>query len=107
MLQPREHVVVAIRERITLTEGFVADFFPASACIEKGLVLVAGRLDANYEHAIVFGVFNASAVEVQLDPTKQLARITFGWLGNDNRPNYSGFKPGAYIDRIADLRKTE
>lgn len=107
-LQSGEHVVVSIREKIILAPGVIGNFFPASACIESGLVLTAGRLDANYKHAIVLGVFNASNDEVLLTPEYQLSRISFSWLGVDNIPDYNLVpEPGLYIDAVDKIRKPE
>lgn len=106
-LEPQEHVVVSINEEIEVSPGVVADFYPSSYCIEQRLVLTAGRLDAHYKHAIVFGVFNAGVDSVELTRDFQLARVTFGWLGQQNIPNYDGVPPGSYIHRIEDLRRRE
>lgn len=106
-LRPGEYAVVSPRERITLTDGFVADFFPASWCVENKLVLTAGRLDAGYDGDLVFGVFNAGRLDVRLTRGFQLARVTFGWLGPGNTPVYTGRPPGAYIPELTKLRKRE
>ena len=63
-LQPKEHVVVSIKEVIFIEFGLVGTFYPASWCVEEGLVLTAGRLDPHYDKAIVFGVLNAADKEL-------------------------------------------
>jgi len=107
LLQPKEHVVVSIEEEIVIGKGLVGTFYPASGCVESGLVLTAGRLDADYRHAIVFGVLNASGKEATLDHDFQLARISFTWLGEDNQPEYSGDSPASYILHLDEKRKKE
>lgn len=107
LLQPKEHVVVSIEEEIEIERGLVGTFYPASGCVEAGLVLTAGRLDANYKYAIVFGVLNASDKEAILELNFQLARISFTWLGEDNQPEYSGDSPASYILHLDEKRKKE
>lgn len=106
-ISPGEYAVVSPREQIVLTEGFVADFYPSSWCIENNLLLTLGRLDAGYQRDLVFGVFNAGRTNVRLTRNFQLARVTFGWLGRDNIPAYGDLPPGAYIPQIESLRKRE
>ena len=106
-LRPGEYAVVSPRERITIDNGFVANFFPSSWCIENRLLVTAGRLDAGYEADLVFGVFNAGRSDVVLTNTFQLARVSFGWLGRGNIPVYVGNPPGAYIPELAKLRQRE
>ena len=104
-LRPGEYAVVSPIERITLAPGIVADFYPSSLCIEKELILTAGRLDENYQEDLVFGVFNAGRYNVRLTSEFQLTRVTFGWLGVKNIPLYSDEPPGTYIPDLALLRR--
>lgn len=106
-LRPGEYAVVSPREQITLAEGFVADFYPSSWCVENRLVLTAGRLDSGYIGDLVFGVLNAGRFDVSITSQFQLARVTFGWLGSENKPVYTGAPPGAYIPELEQLRKRE
>ncbi len=106
-LRPGEYAVVSPRERISLSQGLIADFFPSSWCIENKLVLTSGRLDAGYTADLVFGVFNGGRTDVILTPDFQLARVTFGWLGRANIPIYGGQPPGAYIPQLNKLRERE
>jgi hypothetical protein len=94
------------REKIVLAEGLVADFYPSSWCVERRLLLTAGRLDA-HNADLVFGVFNAGRDDVEFGVNVQLARATFAWLGRDNMPVYSGPPPGAYIPQLDQLRARE
>lgn len=106
-LRPGEYAIVSPRERIILSEGFVADFYPSSWCIENKLVLTMGRLDAGYHADLVFGVLNAGRSDVELTSEFQLARVTFGWLGKNNIPTYNSKPPGAYIPQLQKLRERE
>jgi deoxycytidine triphosphate deaminase len=106
-LSPNEHVVISVEEQIVLSQGLVGTFYPASRCVEAGLILTAGRLDAEYDMAIVFGVFNASGEDVELTSQFEIARVGFTWLGSENMPDYSAAEPGAYIPHIETLRKGE
>lgn len=106
-LRPGEYVVVSPKEQISIAEGFVADFFPSSWCIENNLLITAGRLDAGYDADLVFGVFNAGRSEMLLSSEFQLIRVTFGWLGAHNIPVYAGSAPGAYIPQMEELRRRE
>jgi deoxycytidine triphosphate deaminase len=106
-LQPKENIVVSIEERITLHDGIIATFYPASLCVEQGLILTAGRLEPHYKHAIVFGLFNASDEEVTIAPDIQIARASFSWLGADNIPQSHGDVPGDYIKNVDRLRNQE
>jgi deoxycytidine triphosphate deaminase len=103
-LRSGEHVIVSPSEKIQLAKGFIADFFPSSWCIERKLIVTAGRLDAGYEAELVFGVFNAGRVDVTLTRETQLLRASFGWLGSQNIPEYPDLPPGSYIPDLADLR---
>ena len=99
--------MVSPRERISLEPGLIVDFFPSSWCIENNLLITAGRLDAGYHADLVFGVFNAGKSDVRLTIEFQLIRASFGWLGRNNMPVYSGVPPGAYIPQLETLRKRE
>jgi deoxycytidine triphosphate deaminase len=103
-LRSGEYAIVSPEEKISLSEGFVADFFPSSWCIENKLLITAGRLDTNYSADLVFGIFNAGRSDVILSNSTQLLRVTFGWLGSDNMPVYRGQPPGAYIPELNKLR---
>lgn len=87
-LRPGEHVVVELEERIVVDEGLFGDFYPASYLIENGLMLTCGRLDARYSLPIRFGLCNMSPHPFKLGPRTQIARISFGWLGLENIPDY-------------------
>lgn len=106
-LRPGEYGVISPKEKIYLVDGFVADFYPSSWCIENNLLVTAGRLDARYNADLVFGVFNAGRSEVALTANFQLVRASFGWLGKKNIPSYDGPPPGAYIPQMEELRKRE
>lgn len=103
-LRPQEYVIVSIEEQITIPQGMVGQFYPASRCIERGLLLTSGRLDAGYERAIVFGVRNASEEDVILSPDRQIARISFCWMGDGHIPHYEDAQPGDYIEDIDRIR---
>jgi deoxycytidine triphosphate deaminase len=101
---PGEYIVFSPEESFFLGEGMVADFYPSSWCVERNLCLTAGRLDANYHNSLVFGLYNAGRSDVEIKHVSQLARVTFGWLGSKNMPDYSGSKAGSYIDGVDRLR---
>ena len=52
-------------------------------------------------------MFNAGRSGVPLTTEFQLIRATFGWLGRNNIPVYTGALPGAYIPQMEKLRKRE
>ena len=43
-LSPRQYVIVEIRQRIVVAEGYVGLFVPASNLIERGLGITAGKI---------------------------------------------------------------
>ena len=106
-LMPGEYISVTPEEKISVAEGFIADFFPSSWCIENRIVLTLGRLDAHYEGDLVFGVFNAGRDSISLTRDFQLCRMTIAWLGKQNMPTYGKTPPGAYIKELAELRAEE
>ena len=69
--------------------------------------MTAGRLDAHYQGDLIFGLYNAGRVDVELTSATQIARVTFSWLGKDNMPQYVGRIPGAYNHRYQELREKE
>lgn len=107
VIHPGEYVVVSPKETIFLSEGAVADFYPASLCIEHNLTVTAGRLDANYHRSLVFGVYNAGTNDFTITKATQVLRVSFGWLGQFNLPDYSGNPPGSYIPKLEQLREAE
>ena len=62
-LEPGEYVEVEVEEKISLGEGIVGEFIPASGAIEAGILLTMGKLDSGYTERIKFGVFNAKKRE--------------------------------------------
>lgn len=106
-IRPGEYAIVSPKEYIELSEGLVADFYPSSWCIDKHLVLTAGRLDAHYKGYLIFGVYNAGRLDVEITSSTQIARATFCWLGRGNIPLYKGIVPGAYNKLYQDLREKE
>lgn len=107
LLQPKEHVVTSIRETIDLGPGFVGTFYASSRCVESGLDFTGGRIDSGYSHAIVFGLFNGSDELLALDPSFQIARVAFSWLGSLNVPDYDADEPGSYIEALEEKRDLE
>jgi deoxycytidine triphosphate deaminase len=107
VLHPGDSVVVSPKETILLDEGLIAEFYPASFCIENNLIVTAGRLDAKYHNSLVFGLYNAGSEDFTIKSSTEFLRVSFSWLGQLNMPNYSGFVPGAYIKKIEELRDAE
>lgn len=107
VIHPGDYVVISPKETILLEEGLIAEFYPASFCIENSLVVTAGRLDAKYHNSLVFGLYNGGSEDFTIKSSTELLRVSFSWLGDYNIPNYSGFVPGAYIKKIEELRDAE
>jgi deoxycytidine triphosphate deaminase len=70
-----------VRETIVVPRGVVGHFYPSSRCVEDGLVLTSGRIEAGYHQAIILGVYNSGSRTVSLAADYPLARISFTWLG--------------------------
>lgn len=85
-LVPGEGVVVSVRETIVVRRGIAGQFYPSSRCVEDGLILTSGRLEAGYRQAIILGVFNSSTRTVTLSPDYSLARVSFCWMGSEWAP---------------------
>lgn len=106
-IHPGEYVVFSPKETILITEGLVADFYPASHCIEQNLTVTAGRLDANYHQSLVFGLYNGGSNDFTITKSSQLLRVSFGWMGDFNIPDYGSEPAGAYIPKLEQLREAE
>jgi deoxycytidine triphosphate deaminase len=78
LFAPNEYVLVEIRQHISLGEGFVGTFVPASNLIEKGLSLTAGKISfpfgANNER-VRFGLRNNLPEPVEYGPGDLLAYL--------------------------------
>jgi deoxycytidine triphosphate deaminase len=83
VLEPYEYAVIAVEERIVLAERFFGTFYPASVCIEKGLIVTCGHLNPNYTEEIRFGLFNAKNDECKIDLELDIARIEFTQISKD------------------------
>ncbi|MDR1933395.1 MAG: hypothetical protein LBQ57_11325 [Spirochaetales bacterium] len=104
VLEPHEYVVIAVEERIVLAERFFGIFYPASVCIEKGLIVTCGHLNSNYMEEIRFGLFNAKNDECKIDLELDIARIEFTKISEDTPISQSNTIGNDYNKIIARLR---
>lgn len=83
VFRPSEYLVVEVREIVILPPGIVGNFLPASALIELGFGLTAGKLDPGYgsldgeEQKVLFGLKNQLDVPNEFDSRRGLAHIYF------------------------------
>ncbi len=104
ILEPHEYVVVSIEEKIILAERFFGRFFPASICIEKGLIITCGHLNSNYSKEIRFGLFNAKNDECKIDSDLDVARIEFEKIDENIPIRYGNNYSDNYTEIISRLR---
>lgn len=107
-LAPGEYVVVSIAEKIVLGHGVFGEFYPASICIEEGLLLNCGRLNSFYEDSIRFGLCNVSSKEFVLRKNHEIARVFFTYVGENTPIEYKKNDGGdEYKHRLEILRKEQ
>ncbi|MBI3195871.1 MAG: hypothetical protein HYZ34_15590 [Ignavibacteriae bacterium] len=103
-IAPHEYVIISIKEKIILQSGIFGEFYPASRCIEKGLILNYGRLNSFYNDSIHFGLFNARNLEFVLRPEEEIARVSFTYVG-ENTPIRYDKREDLYHTEIDNYRK--
>lgn len=84
------YFILEIKEQISLDKGMVGKFLPASQLIEKGLMLLAGRIEHPFGEngeKIRFGIHNASKKTAIISPEDKIAYIEFfDFRGLNNLP---------------------
>lgn len=89
-IAPGRYFILEIKEQITIDKGIVGKFLPASQLIEKGLMLLAGRIEHPFGEGgekIRFGLHNASSKTAIVSPSDKIAYVEFfDFRGLNNLP---------------------
>lgn len=87
---PNQFVIVELMETLSVDKGIVGRFVPASQLIEKGLMLLAGRLEHPFGQKgekVRFGLHNASDIVAHLSHSDNVAYIEYvDFRGLNNLP---------------------
>ncbi len=78
--RPHEYVRIEVKENVMLGASIVGRFIPASALIDNGFVLTAGKIDPKYGEGgekIYFGLLNALNMHNRISKATDLAYVEF------------------------------
>lgn len=93
VFEPRQYLIVQLRETILLPEGIVGNFVPASTLVEQGFALTAGKLDSGYgeldgqEQHVLVGLTNLLDEPNPFDSSLGICHIYFADFRGTERFN--------------------
>ncbi len=89
-LPPKKYLIVEIQERLCLEKGIVGRFIPSSSLIERGILMLAGRLEHPFGEKgenVRFGIYNSLDVPTTLSSKGNVAYVEFvDFRGLNNLP---------------------
>lgn len=77
VLSPKEYILVALREKINLTDNITAHIRPRTKFTRLGLLVSDQHCNSTYEGILKIGLFNATDYAIKILPGIKIAQIVF------------------------------